>query len=582
MPDSSDDIPVELYPLGTKPLDLSTIPSTKIGQFETLRPQIIKDTVDETYQQYASQPLDPLLEASLFYERSRLKREHFNPFTYHRKRADQDIWSLVGRSLLKSPSEVDRKRLLEKVVHHYADEVGGHFSSKVYKFATVAVPHGFNWLLNAAGVKQFNPFGQMQLKLSERIRILGDVKWVQNLSKKGTVMIVPTHQSNIDSILLGYVIYLMGLPPFSYGAGLNLFSNPILKFFMSNLGGYTIDRKKKDPIYKDVLRAYSTRILREGIHSIFFPGGGRSRSGAIESSIKLGLLGTALEAEVRNLREKRENPRVFIVPMVMCYHFVLEASSLVDDHLLEEAKTRLVLRRDESFDPVKIARFFWRLFANQNEIFVRLGRPLDVFGNFVNEDGESLGPRGEVIDTSKWLKSEGQIRPVPQRDREYTRILGTKLVERYHRENLALTSHFAAMVYLETLRKKYPEYDLYRLLRLSIDQRSIPLSEFLTEAHYWHERISECAARGELHLTHQLHVLDTKSCIEDGLQKLGAFHDLKVLKIENDVVVSEDMPLLYYYRNRLTGYQFSSRFGLSRGSLRTTPHGLIDEKGFLV
>jgi glycerol-3-phosphate O-acyltransferase len=34
---------------------------------------------------------------------------------------------------------------------------------------------------------------------------------------------VPTHQSNLDSLLVGYVIYMMSLPPFAYGAGLNLF-----------------------------------------------------------------------------------------------------------------------------------------------------------------------------------------------------------------------------------------------------------------------------------------------------------------------------------------------------------------------
>src|SRR5690606_41359017 len=58
------------------------------------------------------------------------------------------------------------------------------------------------------------------------------------------------------------VIYLMGLPPFAYGAGLNLFSNPVLSYFMSSLGSYTVDRQKNNIIYKTVLKNYSTTILR--------------------------------------------------------------------------------------------------------------------------------------------------------------------------------------------------------------------------------------------------------------------------------------------------------------------------------
>ena len=51
----------------------------------------------------------------------------------------------------------------------------------------------------------------------------------------------------MDSLVLGYAIYRLGLPPVIYGAGLNLFSNPLVGFFMHNLGAYTVDRRKRDP-----------------------------------------------------------------------------------------------------------------------------------------------------------------------------------------------------------------------------------------------------------------------------------------------------------------------------------------------
>ena len=40
-------------------------------------------------------------------------------------------------------------------------------------------------------------------------------------------------------------LFRLGLPPYTYGAGLNLFSNKMIGFFMHNLGAYKVDRRKK-------------------------------------------------------------------------------------------------------------------------------------------------------------------------------------------------------------------------------------------------------------------------------------------------------------------------------------------------
>ena len=86
---------------------------------------------------------------------------------------------------------------------------------------------------------------------------------------------VPTHFSNLDSILIGWVIHVLGLPPFIYGAGLNLFNIKILAYFMNSLGAYKVDRRKKNPIYLEALKSYSNLAIQEGAHSLFFPGGTR-------------------------------------------------------------------------------------------------------------------------------------------------------------------------------------------------------------------------------------------------------------------------------------------------------------------
>src|SRR5207237_3189672 len=126
----------------------------------------------------------------------------------------------------------------------------------------------------------------------------GQVADLARLARTGTLILTPTHLSNLDSIAIGFALERTGLPPCTYGAGKNLFTNPLLAFFMRNLGAYRVDRRIKHDLYKDTLKAYSSVLLEHGYHSLFFPGGTRSRSGGLESRLKLGLLGTGLEATV--------------------------------------------------------------------------------------------------------------------------------------------------------------------------------------------------------------------------------------------------------------------------------------------
>lgn len=544
--------------------------------FNDIRLRLLVDVVTRTLLDFDQSPLDLILGEALYLERLRLKRDGGNLFTRKRRQADRELWNAIQAGLLASSASSDRKALLRQVIKHYAEEIGGRFDPRVYRLATHAIPWAFSWLLNAASVRRFLPWGMSQ-SLESRLRVVGNVPAIQRLAGRGTILLVPTHQSNIDSVLIGYIIYLMSLPPFAYGAGLNLFSNPVLSFFMSNLGAYTVDRHKGNDIYKHVLKNYSARILTEGVHSIFFPGGGRSRSGAIESRLKLGLLGTALEAQIENLRARKERPSVYVIPMVMSYHFVLEASSLIEDYLSEAGRHRFIIMDDESWQPGKVFNFFWKAFSSETSITVRIGDPLDVFGNPVDEEGRSMGPGGTVIDPARWLTTRGELRAEPQRDHEYTRELGERLVQRFHATNTVLTSHLVAFSFFEALRSRYPELDLYRFLRLSSEQRTLPYADFASCAEKLHQRIRAMADRGELFLSDELLGWETSRWIRDGVTQLGLLHEAAVVKIRDGSAWTGDMNLLYYYRNRLAGYGLST---LAQPEGRSRP-GQNDSKGFL-
>lgn len=546
------------------------------------RDDVIQNVVRRTIEDFKSQDPRLLLEETLYNERMRLKKSRASlfksPYIAGRNQRDARFISRIQSGLKSTVSLEDFQSLLKDYSQHFASEICGNFEPKMYDFAIRAVPWMFNWLLNAASVKQLIPGAGINLQT--RLRVVGEVEHLQKLAQKGTVLLVPTHLSNIDSLLIGYVIHLMSLPPFAYGAGLNLFSNPILSFSMSRLGAYTVDRQKVSPLYKMALKNYSTEILKRGIHSIFFPAGGRVRSGAIERHLKLGLLGTALQAQLERFQENHPNPNIYVVPMVMNYHFVFEAASLIEDYLEAAGKHRF--QPNDSAEPIPFVpfmRFFWKLFRSHSEVWVRVGRPLDVFGNFVDENGFSLGPNGTTVDPKKWLISGGELRAVKQRDREYTQILGEKISERYRAENIVLTSHLVAFSLFQVLRKQYPQLDLFRFLRLTRAQRIVPMDRFYEEAEKQYQVVRRAADQGRLHLSGPLMCGDVKIWAEEGIRQLGLFHDVKVAKIDEDTITTDDMNLLYYYRNRLTGYGFGK---LDEAGQSRNFFGETDEKGFLV
>jgi len=80
-----------------------------------------------------------------------------------------------------------------------------------------------------------------------------------------------------------------------------------------------VDRRKKNMMYLETLKTYSKEAIQFGCHSLFFPGGTRSRSGIIESKLKLGLLSTAIEAQRANFQNgiTDVSGKIFIVPVTI-------------------------------------------------------------------------------------------------------------------------------------------------------------------------------------------------------------------------------------------------------------------------
>ncbi len=494
----------------------------------------------------AAHSLDEVVGETLFHERSRLALANDS-----RADADRDFCTRIARELRHAGSP-EQPAIVREIVEHYTDEIRGHFDPRVYAVATRVLPFGLSALLNGLSpMHMLAHLGELP-NLEEHVLLEGEVEALRELAKVGTIVLVPTHSSNLDSLLLGHSIYRMGLPPFSYGAGLNLFTNPLTGFFMNHLGAYTVDRKKTDPLYRETLKEFATVLLEQGQHNLFFPGGTRSRSGSVESHLKKGLLGTAIAAFKNNLRAGKDKPRIFVFPATASYPLILEAQSLIVEFLEHAGKWRYVHVPDEFNLVRRWLEFLTGLFKLDLRIRLVIGMPLDPFGDDVDVSGGSHDPRGRPVDPARYLVADGAVADDDARDAEYTRFLASRIVGAYRADNVALPTNITAFSLFELLRRKARGLDLFHLLRSVAPEASIPAPILCEEIDALLDELRELSKGRRIRVSTE--AVDAPTVLERALTTFGTYHVTPVIVRRGDDVVVGDPDLLFFYRNRLEGY----------------------------
>ena len=501
-----------------------------------------------------------LLAKTIFDERIRVKEEPWKVDPPNEKA----MWNRLERKLVDAKDNSDKESqlityqdILKEIIDRYAEEIVSTFRLKTFKFARKFLTFFFNKLLNTGeAIRNFRRrVYKSGMSVHDRLNCLGAVEEVRELMKKGTVVVLPTHFSNLDSILIGYAMdAVVGLPAFTYGAGLNLYNAGYAAYFMNRLGPYRVDRRKKNLVYLETLKGVSKLSIEWGVNNLFFPGGTRSRSGALESKLKMGLLGTTIEAQ-RSLLQQNKNRKVFIVPIVLGYHFVLEAQFLIEEHLRREGRELYLKKNDQSYSLRKVARFIWRLFTRKSDITLSFGKPMDVLGNFVNSEGNSLDRHGNIIDIKDYFTTNGKVVENLQREREYTKLLADRVVERYHKDNIVMSSHLVAFAGFHLLKREHPNLDLYALLRLPPEDYSFKTDSMQKILENLRARLIELSIKGKVKLAPQI-LLENDELLKHGIQQLGSFHAMQPLMIDKtyNLIVSQNFKILYFYHNRLTGY----------------------------
>ncbi|TMQ09695.1 MAG: hypothetical protein E6J90_37455 [Deltaproteobacteria bacterium] len=232
------------------------------------------------------------------------------------------------------------------------DGIAGAFSAPLHRAAVDLLPGALGAAFGGG------TFGT-------RVMVEGCLDAVRELSARATLIIAPTHASNLDSIVLGLVLGRAGMPPFAYAAGKHIFRNRLLAAVMRRLGAYCLDPDRRDRLYLRVVQVYANELVARGYHTVVFPSGTRCRSGEVESAVKLGLLGAAVHVA---------RP-IAIVPVTINYQVVLEAEPLIAYYLAGRAHERIV--GDELFVWGRLGHTARRLSRLDQRVVIRFGEPID-------------------------------------------------------------------------------------------------------------------------------------------------------------------------------------------------------------
>lgn len=246
--------------------------------------------------------------------------------------------------------------------------------------------------------------------------------------------------------------------------------------------------------------------------------------------------------------------------MTINYHFVLEAPSLIKEYLNLTGQERYYQESDEFSTSYKISKFLIKFFTKGSDISVSIGRPMDTLGNYVDEEGNSLDMDGRVIDCKDYFISDGKITVDKQRENEYTRKLGKKIVAEFHKINRVFSSHLVAFTAFQMIKSQNGKLDLFNLLRLPEEDVSLPYEAFRDGCQKVLDRIYELEKEDKIRMAPHLRQ-EIDQLIAHGLANVGMYHAKRpLLKNEKGEIITEDFNLLYFYHNRLEGYGLEKVF----------------------
>jgi glycerol-3-phosphate O-acyltransferase len=260
---------------------------------------------------------------------------------------------------------------------------------------------------------------------------------VAEYAKNHPVVLLPSHRSYFDFLILSWLFYRNHLVPPHILARENMAFGPF-GFIFRRAGAFFMRRSVDDPLYKEVFRSYVGYLLREGFTQEFFIEGGRSRTGKMLPP-RLGMLSWDVEAFVTGGRRD-----LFLIPIAITYEHLVEEQAMLSE--LEGAQ-----KKDESvFGLMRARKFLKRRFGS---VYVNLGEPISLAA-------EVGGRRAELASETP----EG----IAER-RRFVEGLGDRLVQRINWATVPNATSVAACALLGESRRGLFRHELVERMQEVVD-----------------------------------------------------------------------------------------------------------------
>ncbi|MBI4614831.1 MAG: 1-acyl-sn-glycerol-3-phosphate acyltransferase [Planctomycetes bacterium] len=225
---------------------------------------------------------------------------------------------------VKKPRERTKEKILKALRADLAEiarrdgrplpEVAGRAEKMLDEIAADTSPR---WLEFLNGI-----FTWVWNTLFRRVHVLGtEIERVRAHLKRAPLVLVSSHKSHLDYLLISYIFYNHDITPPHIAAGVNLSFWPLGTIFRKG-GAFFIRRTfGGSRLYPEVFKKYLRYMIREGYSIEFFIEGGRSRTGRLREP-KYGLLGMIAESFLDGAADD-----LFLVPIAINYDRVPEDRS---------------------------------------------------------------------------------------------------------------------------------------------------------------------------------------------------------------------------------------------------------------
>ncbi len=446
---------------------------------------------------------------------------------------------------------------VKRLAKYYAEEIHGNFNNFLYNFLQKITPIALNFLLNSFGIIQFFKNFRGSSELKNKIMVRGNIELIKRLEKFGALVIVPTHVSNFDSIVLAHTLYTAGLNAPVWGAGLNLYKGFTISRIMNNVGCYKVDRRKKNRLYIETLKQYSTYHLEQGHNTIFFPGGTRSRSGAIEQKLKLGLLGSVVTAFFNNIKKGKTKSNIYIVPVAISYTVVPEAETLALDHFFGVDRRKQILKRISRNATLlgRTLKKIWNNIMQDNPIYLTFGEPMDPLGNGVNFEGVSVDKYGIPINVAEAIKDDkGNFIDDEEMQRNFTKLIGEKISEDFYKTNIILPNQVFLYSIVNFLRENHPDVTDDELVKLPPMENTIISAELKENIEETIKLVKNKAEAEGLKLHPWIQREDVERIFRYGVRIYTSGYAAHPIIRKGDIIIPNKIATILYYSSRIRCY----------------------------